>query len=876
MAPKERVLERDVVLAALDRHQRSTARGRGRVILLRGEAGVGKSTAIARFVAGLPSRTRVLRGWCDPLGAPRPLGPLIDMLDDEPGERCAALRASLDGGDTEAVYRGLIDLFGSDGPWVCVMEDVHWSDGATLDLLRYLSRRVASLPLLVVVSYRDDEIGNHHPLAVLLGDLATNAAVTRVAIEPLSIAAVAELAAGSGINAETLHRVTGGNPFYVTEVLAAGSAALTDNVLPRSVTEAVWGRLARLSAVGRETAYAIAVCGPRADIALVRRVCPAAADGLTECLDAGVLVADAETIGFRHELARRATLDQIPAYQLRDLHQRALAALAEPPVNPDTLSALVFHADEAQDYAAVVRYGPASAERAATLGANREAAALYALALRHALDIADEQKVVWLERHALVSHLSGLPDAAVRSYRDAARLRHTLGDRKGEGDDLRLLSYILWLLGHSGEAIEAGRTSVQLLEDFPPCPEVALALGNIAELAAGAYDPRFGEYAQRAIDAGTELGDTAVVVRAHCLLALHDVQHRGTGWERVEQVWHAAMADPQQTVYGGTLGATLCWFAVLHHQTERAQRYIDQTAAFCTANDLGVFGPFATGAAALLALHRGEWADALARADDVLTRPMSVPMHRILPLVTVALARARRGEHPEPEILDRAVAATDPGDLFRLGAVWAARAETAWLAGDDDTARAEAQSGLAAASEHTEPWVVGRLRRWAYLLGPDTVDDAPTVDTITPYRFEVSGDWQAAADLWRSMGCPYDAAIAQLGGDISGVEAALATFRDLGARAAARRAQQRLAVLRGRSPDSRRKATIADPHGLTRRERDVLELVAAGHSDAEIGDALFISPKTANRHVGAILAKLGVRNRTQAAAYVRLQSLPTR
>jgi predicted ATPase len=120
---------------------------------------------------------------------------------------------------------------------------------------------------------------------------------------PLSAAAVAELAAGSGVNADELHRLTGGNPFYVTEVLAAGPDVLTRNALPHSVSDAVLGRLARLSSAGRETAYATAVCGPRVSVALVQEVCPSAAAGLGECLDAGVLIADADTVGFRHELA---------------------------------------------------------------------------------------------------------------------------------------------------------------------------------------------------------------------------------------------------------------------------------------------------------------------------------------------------------------------------------------------------------------------------------------------------------------------------------------------------------------------------------------------------------------------------------------------
>jgi DNA-binding NarL/FixJ family response regulator len=134
---------------------------------------------------------------------------------------------------------------------------------------------------------------------------------------------------------------------------------------------------------------------------------------------------------------------------------------------------------------------------------------------------------------------------------------------------------------------------------------------------------------------------------------------------------------------------------------------------------------------------------------------------------------------------------------------------------------------------------------------------------------EVGGDWRGAAEEWTRRGCPYDAAIAQLGGDGPAVQMAADTFRRLGARAAARRAQQRLALLRGRKPHSRRPDTLADPDGLTRRQREVLDLVAAGHSDTQIAAALHISAKTAGHHVSSILSKLGVENRIQAAAYAR-------
>ena len=245
------LLERDAPLAQLGGLARRVARGGpGEVVLLRGEAGVGKTAMLAKFVGQLDSGPRVLRGWCDPLGAPRPLGPLTDALAGLDAAAGAGLAAAVDSGDTARIYRQLLAALGDRDRWVWVIEDAHWADGATLDLVRFLARRIGTLRLLLVISFRDDELAVTHPLAITLGDLANYPAVSRIALEALSLPAVAALAAGSGVNAERLHQVTGGNPFFVTEVLATGPNALTRKGLPRSISEAVHGRLGRLSAKG--------------------------------------------------------------------------------------------------------------------------------------------------------------------------------------------------------------------------------------------------------------------------------------------------------------------------------------------------------------------------------------------------------------------------------------------------------------------------------------------------------------------------------------------------------------------------------------------------------------------------------------------------
>ncbi|SBS76108.1 LuxR family transcriptional regulator [uncultured Mycobacterium sp.] len=863
------LLERDAVLTELSALARAASRGVGRVVLLRGEAGVGKTAVVTRFTAALDNGLRVLRGWCDPLAAPRPLGPLLDALVGVGPAAASALDAAIESGDTGALYRRLLALLRDGHRWVWVIEDAHWADGATLDLIRFLARRIDSLPLLLIVTFRDDELDREHPLSVALGDVATCAAVSHFGLQPLSRGAIATLAAGSGINADELHQITGGNPFFATEVLAAGVNPLGRDALPHSISDAVRGRMSRLSAAGRETAQAVAVCGPRVDPALLDRVCPAASTGLAECLDAAVLVTDWDAIGFRHELARRATLDQIPDHHRKALHIRALAELQALPPDPNTLSTLAFHADRAGDQAAVIRYGVAGAERAAGLGANRQATELYALVLRHADAVPAEQRVVWLEQHAMASYLCGLGAVSVQSFRAAIAQHHELGDALGEGDNLRWLSHMLWAMGNTTEATDAGMAALGMLENLPPSPQLAWALANMAMLAGCRYDPECLDFGQRCIALGTDFGLPAVVARARGYRALHTVLTTDAGWDELEAAWRDAMGPAALAEHVGLFGALISWTAALHHDVNRADRVIAEALEFCRDHDVGTFAALHEGAQALTALHRGDWDRARALADDVLTLPALAPLIHIMPLVTVALIRARRGERSVGPLLDEALAGSGPDDIFRSGVVWAARAEAAWLAGDDDDARVDAQSGLAvaAAGHPPDPWLLGHLLRWAHLVGAP-LDVDPTADTVTPYRLEISGDWQAAAEEWTARDCPYDAAIAQLGGDATAVEAALATFRRLGAKAAARRAQQRLTALRGTKRRSRNSDTLSDPDGLTRREREVLTLIAAGHSDAEIATKLSISPKTAGHHVAAILTKLGVENRTQAAAHM--------
>jgi predicted ATPase len=227
------LLEREPLLEQLEEHLRQAAAGHGRLVLVGGEAGVGKATLADEFCRRVAAGAAVLRTSCDALSTPGPLGAVRDLapalgllIDDRP----------LDGDARDRLFREVLAAFAArPGPMVIVAEDAHWSDGASLELLRFLGRRIGELPVLFVVTYRDDEIGADHPLRLVLGDLASASTVHRIGVRPLSEAAVQLMAAGSGRDAATLHRLTGGNPFFLTEALAAGGETVAGAVPARGL-----------------------------------------------------------------------------------------------------------------------------------------------------------------------------------------------------------------------------------------------------------------------------------------------------------------------------------------------------------------------------------------------------------------------------------------------------------------------------------------------------------------------------------------------------------------------------------------------------------------------------------------------------------------
>ena len=658
----------------------------GCVALISGEAGIGKTSLLRKFAAVQNKAACVLWGGCEALFTPHPLAPLQDISRQIGGDFPKAICAAA---NRHEIFNATLDQFARlPAPSVVVIEDAHWADDATLDLIKFLGRRLARLGVMLMVSYRDDEVNDKHPLRSVIGDLPP-ASLCRVRLQPLSEGAVGVLAVAAGRSPAGLHEVTGGNPFFVTEVLAA-----SENKIPSTVRDAVIARLARLSGEARNVAHLVSIVPSHAERWLIDGMIGPSGEVMQECLNAGMVAHRDCSLGFRHEIARRAVEDSMSLPERQDLHAGVLAMLLKQREGKVAIVRLVHHADNAADSAAVLRFAPVAAERAAALGAHRDAAGHLRTALRHAAllgaSFADEERALLFERLSYECYLTDeMADASVAREQALAMWR-SLGSRRKEGDALRWLSRLSWFNGRKAAAEAYASEAVTVLEQLPAGRELAMAYSNSAQLYMLAENVAASlEWGRKALELAIRLGETEIEV--HALTNIGTAKLVGEdpmGREDLERALATALNGGFEE-HAARAFTNLGTMSFRHREFSAAVEYLKAGIAYCDEHNLDSWIRYMTAYRSQISMALGHWDDALRDAQTVIRHPRVAPVSKIPALATLGRIRARRGD-PESESSagETALAegyrlAVPTDEMQRLVQVLAARAEAAWLRGGE-------------------------------------------------------------------------------------------------------------------------------------------------------------------------------------------------
>src|SRR5579864_4571213 len=709
--PRAELLERSAEQAVLLELWRTVQdKGAGRLCLVAGEAGVGK-TALVRSFCAEQSEVQVMWGACDPLFTPRPLGPFLDVASMAGGDLA---RVGLGRARPYEVASALVSQLRGGPAAIVVIEDIQWADEASLDVIRLLSGRIDSAAVLMIATYRDDELGRVHPLRFLLGEMPRDESICRIKLHPLSETAVAKLASGVSVNAAELYRKTAGNPFFVTEALAAGDR----EEIPSTVRDAVLARAARLSDRARALLDIVAVVPPQAEMWLLEPVGQEGFHSLGECLNSGMLARQNGSVAFRHELARLAIEESVPPERALDLHRRVLAVLSNPLHGPPDVTRVAHHAEAANDPAAVLLYARAAGERASAMGAHREAAAQFSRAVRLGGPLSVGERADLLQVLANEYLLINRADQAIITQEQAIELYGQTGDSLHQADALRAVSRLYMCGGRGAEAEPPIRKAIELLSPLGDSRELARAYAGLAMFHMN-HDYAEGtmQTGRSAIALADKFGDTETLL--HALNSVGTVEiFTGDAHGKDKLLRSLSLAEElgiDEHVGRAYINLTcaLARARMYDGLVELCARGID----YCRERSLELWRMWILCSLAQVHLDRGAWSLAVEVAESVLNGEMG-QLPRVSALPVIAVVRARRGDPEVWPLLDEAKEMAErEGELQFSVPVVLARAEVSWLEGNMDAIGFETDETLRKAIAHDAWWVLGEILCWRRRAG---------------------------------------------------------------------------------------------------------------------------------------------------------------
>ncbi len=772
------LLERESPLQRGIETIKSVFAGVGAILLVSGEAGIGKTSFVKALTGSIRTPARLLWGACDPLFTPRPLGPLYDIAVNGLPQLLELLNSGADWLATAAeLHKTLLE---SKVPTILVFEDIHWADEATLDLLKYLGRRVQQTKTLLILTYREDEAGSKRLLRSFLGDLPPQS-TTRLRLEPLSEEAVGILALKMNRPVHGIYEVTRGNPFFVTEVLRN-----TTGDIPATVRDAVLARLAHLPTPARDLVELASIIPGTAELWLLEAIAHPDPAVLDACIEGGFMVPSGEMLAFHHELVRLSIEESLPMGHKKNLHRNVLQTLRERPIGEIALARLVHHAAGAGDAGMVLEYGPQAARQASQQGAHREATRYYQAALQYRHSTPLENQAHLLDELSFENYLTGHIDAGIQARQEAVDLWRQVGSPEQVGDDLRWLSRLYWFQGNKAQAEQFAGEATAVLEPLTPGKELAMAYSNRSQLYMLAEDNEKAiAWGKKALELAESLHETEIILHALTNIGAAELlSQEEDGRAMVERALRMAQ-EQEMHDHVARCFANLISIAVQDRKYALGEGYLKEGLAYTIARDMDSYSVYLLGWRARWCLEQGRWAEAESDAKEMLRLQPGSAVIALPGITALAHLKARQGDPEAEQWLDQARDLALPtGEFQRIGPMAVARAEVAWWNGQPEQVRKELEPAFKAASAARDDYQIGAMVYWTW-QAEGTVSREREVPPA--YRAMMAGDWQAAAEAWARLGCPFERGLALAEGDPEAQRTALEIFEALGARPAARR-----------------------------------------------------------------------------------------
>ena len=844
------LLDRAEELRRLSAALARARRGEGSCVLVCGEAGVGKTALIDTFLADADD-IRTFRGVCDDLLAPRPFGPLRDLVigsadiaDDvlEPMDRERLLAALLDAMDSRI------------RPAVVFIDDAQWLDDASLDVIRFLSRRMAELPALLLIAFREEHTDDRAPIGRAIA--STGPDPVRIQLGPLTSEAIADLVAGTTLDSDEVYELTGGNPFLATQMMmgALESKHPSGHDL---LTHRTYG----LSGEAVTAAEIMAVIPQGANAALLRSLFGDNLAPIDELERSGMVTPVGDRLRFRHEMLRRSVEANMSFARRIESNRAVLDQLEALGAEPTTL---VHHAVEAGEPARAAAFARACIPDAVRDGSHREAWRLCRTALSHRADL-DAAQIRELHGTAALSAMrANLHHEAMYHAQQAVDVCRKLVDGMCMANALLDLAIVANANGENHRMMRALREGVILLENHPRTEVLARCY---AMLAGGSV----------------VLGD-CVEAKAWANLAI-DIAEPEEWWESVIHAYaarglaQAFLGDPggfedlHRAIELGTRHGPAYRHAVNLYNLSvcyirfgrpiEADEYIGRCIAEATRHGYENHVYRSRVQQALVLLLRGSVAEAELLLESLVSDDADPGAIISTTYAVYGRLLTRRGDARAATMIadawDTANTSREPQKIA-LAAI--SRMEHLWLEQQEEELREFAWDMLEFAEDITHVWLRAEALRHLARLG----EDVKPFEACPPgYAHGIVGEWQEAAAAWQEVGQPYEQALELVSSpDRSAAFEGLRMLDGLGAARTADVVRLRLREqgLQGvpRGPRSSR----AENGGLTNRQLDVVRLIAEGLTNLEIADALYVSRRTVDNHVSAILTRLGVASRSDA------------